>query len=113
MGVERIDRKAAISAYKERKPVAGVYVVRCAATGEQWVGTSPDLATVWVRRSFSLRQAADPNRSLQAAWNAHGENKFTFAVLEELDPEALAFARERTFRERLLHWRDSLGAATM
>jgi len=111
--MDRGDRKAAVSAYKERKPVAGVYVVRCTATGEQWVGSAPDLATVWTRRSFSLRQAADPNRPLQSAWNAYGANGFTFAVLEELTPETLAFARERTFRERVMHWRSALGAAAM
>ena len=32
------DRKAAIAAYKERKTIAGVFVVRCAASGEAWVG---------------------------------------------------------------------------
>ena len=111
--MDRGDRKAAVSAYKERKAVAGVYVVRCAPTGEQWVGTAPDLATIWTRRSFSLRQAADPNRALQAAWNAYGAEGLTFAVLEELDAETLSFARNRTFKERAEHWRETLGAGAM
>jgi hypothetical protein len=29
-----IDRKAATAAYKERKTIAGIYVVRCTASGE-------------------------------------------------------------------------------
>ena len=111
--MERSERKAAASAYKERKASPGVYVVRCAATGEQWVGTAPDLATVWTRRAFSLRQRADPNRALQAAWDAHGAEAFSFAVLEELAPETLAFARDRAFKERLGHWRETLGAAAI
>ncbi|MET4040164.1 hypothetical protein ABIC03_001849 [Bradyrhizobium sp. RT6a] len=41
-----IDRKAAIAAHKERKTVAGVYVVRCAASGEAWVGQAPNLDTI-------------------------------------------------------------------
>jgi hypothetical protein len=109
--VERSDRKAAVSAFKERKAAPGVYVIRCAATGEQWVGTAPDLATIWTRRSFSLRQGVDPNRTLQAAWNAHGADGLSFAVVEELDPEKLDFARDRTLKERLQHWREALGAA--
>jgi hypothetical protein len=111
--MKRDDRKAAVAAYKERKAQAGVYVVRCAATGEQWVGTAPDLATIWTRRSFALRQGSDTNRALQTAWNAHGVEAFTFAVLEEIDAEALAYVRERTFKARLLHWREKLGAAAM
>jgi hypothetical protein len=39
------DRKAAIAAYKERKSVAGIYVIRCAASGEAWVGQAPNLDT--------------------------------------------------------------------
>jgi hypothetical protein len=38
------DRKAAIAAYKERKTVAGIYVIRCAASGGAWVGQAPNLA---------------------------------------------------------------------
>jgi len=36
--MDRSERKAAVSAYKERKAVAGVYAVQCAATGGQWIG---------------------------------------------------------------------------
>ncbi len=111
--MKRDDRKAVVAAYKERKAQAGVYVVRCAASGEQWVGTAPDLATIWTRRTFALRQGADTNRALSAAWNAHGADGFTFAVLEELDAEALEVGRDRTLKERLQHWREALGAAAM
>jgi hypothetical protein len=41
--MDRSERKAAVSAYKERKAIAGVYAIRCAATDVQWVGTAPDL----------------------------------------------------------------------
>jgi hypothetical protein len=30
------DRKAATAAYKEQKVVAGIYTVRCSASGEVW-----------------------------------------------------------------------------
>ena len=32
--MDRSERKAAVSAYKERKAAAGVYAIRCAATDE-------------------------------------------------------------------------------
>jgi hypothetical protein len=43
--MDRQDRKAAIRAYKERKPAWGVYAVICTATGEAWVGCSQRVDT--------------------------------------------------------------------
>ena len=40
------DRKAAIAAYKERKTVAGVFVIRCKASSEIWVGQTPNLEKI-------------------------------------------------------------------
>jgi hypothetical protein len=109
--MDRSERKAAVSAYKERKPVTGVYAIRCAATGEQWVGSAPDLSTIWTRRSFALRQGIEPNPALQSAWNAHGPESFTFKILEEIDLEQLTYGREHALKERVAHWRDALGGA--
>ena len=104
------DRKAAVAAYKERKAVAGVYVVRCATTGQQWAGSAPDLATIWNRLSFTLRQGADPHRSLQTAWREHGAASFTFEIVERVDVEKLVYGRERALRERRDHWCETLHA---
>ena len=108
--MDRSERKAAVSAYKERKAVAGVYAIRCAATDEQWVGAAPDLSTVWTRRTFVLRQDIETNRTLQCAWNAHGPENFAFKILEEIDLDELPYGRERALKERIAHWRKQLGA---
>ena len=109
--MDRSERKAVVSAYKERKAVAGVYAVRCAATDGQWVGAAPDLSTIWTRRSFALRQGTEPNRALQSAWNTHGAESFAFRILEEIDLEQLTCGRERAFKKRVQHWREMLGGA--
>ena len=109
--MDRSERKAAVSAYKERKAVAGVYAIRCAATAEQWVGSSPDLSTIWTRRTFGLRQGVEMNQALQSAWNAHGPESFTFKVLEEIDLDELTYGRDRALKERIAHWREALGGA--
>jgi hypothetical protein len=108
--MDRSERKAAVSAYKERKTVAGVYAIRCAATDEQWVGTAPDLATIWTRRMFVLKQGVETNKALQSAWNTHGPESFAFRSLEEIDLEQLTYGRERALKERVAHWREALGA---
>jgi len=109
--MDRTERKAAVSAYKERKTVAGVYAIHCATIAEQWVGAAPDLSTIWTRRAFALRQGLETNKALQAAWNTHGADSFAFKILEEIDLEDLTYGRERAFKERVAHWRDALGAA--
>lgn len=107
------DRRAARAAYKERKAIAGVYAVRCARTGEIWVGQTLDLEKAWNRIDFSLRGGGGPNRALQAAWNAHGAAAFGFAALERLKDESLAFARRSALNERTAFWREKLGAAAI
>jgi hypothetical protein len=104
------DRKAAVAAYKERKAVAGIYAMRCAPTGQSWVGRAQNLDTVKNRLWFTLRQGANPHRSLQAAWREHGAESFAFEELERLDDEALAYVRDGMLKERLAYWCARLGA---
>jgi hypothetical protein len=108
--MQREDRKAAIAAYKERKAVAGIYLVRCAAAGARWVGQAPDLSTIQNRVWFMLRHGGHRQRSLQAAWNAHREAAFAFEELEPLDEKALEAGRERVLKARQAHWCAQLGA---
>ena len=105
-----IDRKAAIAAYKERKTIAGIFVVRCAASGEVWVGQAPNLETIQNRIWFTLRQGSHPCRSLQAAWDAHGEAGLTFDKCEQLGEEESTYVRNALLKERVAHWRDELKA---
>jgi hypothetical protein len=108
--VKREDRKAAIAAYKERKAAAGIYAVRCVATGQCWVGRALDLAAIRTRLWFTLRQGNSPHRSLQASWTAHGPDAFSLAPVETLAEESVAYARDRALRDRLAHWAKVLEA---
>jgi hypothetical protein len=108
--LRRDDRKAAIAAYKERKADVGIYVVRCAASGQQWVGSTPDLRTIWNRVSFTLRLGDGRPPSLQQAWTKHGASAFAFVILERIETEDLGYDRDRTLRDRVNHWRDALPA---
>lgn len=103
-------RKAAIAAYKERKSVAGIYAIRCRASGQCWVGRSLDLGKIENRLWFTLRQGGNPHRSLQTAWQQHGAENFSLEILEALDEEDLDFVRDAQLKDRLAHWRTTLGA---
>ncbi|HEY9211469.1 MAG TPA: GIY-YIG nuclease family protein [Ancylobacter sp.] len=104
------DRKAAVNAYKERKIERGLYAVRCTSSGEVWIGGAPDLSKIQNRLWFTLRQGLNTHRSLQAAWNAHGAEAFTFEIIERLDEEEIGYVRERVMKERIAHWAGQLQA---
>jgi hypothetical protein len=103
-------RKAAITAYKERKTFAGIFLIRCKATAETWVGQTPNLEKIQNRIWFSLRQGSHTCRSLQAAWTTHGPDNLTFEECERLEEEETPYIRNALLKERALHWRAQLSA---
>jgi hypothetical protein len=103
-------RKAAIAAYKERKVVGGIYLVRCEASGEVWVGQWADIETIQTRLWFTLRQGISPHKALLAAWRRHGEARFRFEILESLEDENSSYIRAAKLKERASYWREKLGA---
>jgi hypothetical protein len=110
--MDKQTRRQAVRDYKERRVPLGIYAVRCAATGEAWVGSSPNLEQQQNRIWFGLRQGGHPNRALLAAWAAHGEAAFSFEVLEAVDDEGLAeYGRASLLKDRDAHWREVLGAS--
>jgi hypothetical protein len=107
------DKKAAIAAYKKRENAAGIFAVRCAASGQAWVGQTLNLDTVQNRIWFTLRMGSHNSRDLQSAWTAHGADAFTFEPLEQLEEEELPYVRDTLLRERVLHWRTALNGSVI
>ncbi|MGD8830116.1 MAG: GIY-YIG nuclease family protein [Pseudomonadales bacterium] len=110
MTVKREDRRAAITAYKNRIVPAGIYAMRCATTGQCWVGKALDMGAARNRLRFTLSQGLSPHRSLQDAWRRHGEASFSFEPVEALEDDLSDYVRERTLSERLEHWQAALQA---
>ncbi len=103
--MDKQSRREAIAAYKERKVRQGVYVVRCAASGEAWLGLSRNLDAQWNSISMGLRHGSYRNKALQAAWAAHGADAVALEVIEVVDTEDLSpYMREGRLKERLAHW---------
>jgi hypothetical protein len=110
--MDKQNRRQAVSDYKDRKIAQGIFAVRCVATGEVWVGTSPNLEQTPNRLWFGLRQGGHPNPAMRAAWATHGEGQFAFEVLETVTVEDLSdYARRSVLKDRDAHWRAELGAA--
>lgn len=104
-----VNRKAAIAEYKKRKVLAGVFAVRCLASGQVWVGRAPDVESIETRLRFGLRAGGHRHPPMQAAWNAHGGDSFAFEIVETVE-EDLPYVRDAVLKERLAHWREALGA---
>lgn len=103
-------KKEAVRAYKERKPAVGVFAVRCALSGEAWVGQSRTVDTHANRLWFSLRLGNSPSASLQAAWRKHGEAAFAYEVVAQLSEEEIAVTPEKKLLELRDMWADELRA---
>jgi hypothetical protein len=106
-------RKAAIAAYKERKPAYGVFAVICNATGEAWVGRSRHVDTEQNGLWFSLRQSSGRHRSLQAAWTLHGEPEFRFEELDRLREDYPEIGRMDELGRRAALWQARLQASAL
>jgi hypothetical protein len=108
------DKKAARAAYKERKQVAGIFAIRCAPSGEVWVGQTLTLLTIQNRLWFMLTHGRSEVPNLRAAWNAHGSDSLSFEELERIDDEEVLsspYIRDTLLKERLAHWRATLNAS--
>jgi hypothetical protein len=105
-----IDKKAARAAYREHKSIAGIYAVRCGATGQIWVGHTPTLDAVQNRLWFTLRQKGHPDAALQRAWNEQSGAGFAFEELERVKDDDLSFTGDGALKERAAAWRQKLGA---
>ena len=108
--MDKTAKRAAVAAYKERKTQAGVFAVRCTASGEVWVGATPTLDTIQTRLWFGFRQGASRPIELQNAWKQHGEASFSFEPLETYDEESATLMQREWLKDRAAHWRQTLGA---
>ena len=106
--MEPIDKKAAIAAYKEQKTLAGIGAVRCTATGQVWLVDSRNVDSFENRIRFELRSGGHRDRTLQAAWAAHGEAAFQFEIVERLPEDTSPLLLRGELKARLEAWRARL-----
>ena len=108
--MEKSEKKAAIAAYKDLDDASGVYALRCTATGVVWVGGTPDLTKVQNRLWFELKMGSSKSPALLEAFRAHGQDGFTFEVLEQLTEADISYGRQRSLKEKAARYCEALGA---
>ncbi|SFI68270.1 GIY-YIG nuclease family protein [Albimonas pacifica] len=108
--MRKADRKAATAAWKDGKRRAGVWLVRCAATGEAWVGAGRDLDAARNRCDFSMRHGMPLHPDMKPALRAHGGAAFAFEEIEALPEDVEEIALPRELKARRASAAERLGA---
>ena len=96
--------------FTRRTVPRGIFAIRCAATGETWVGSSPNLDACRNSLWFQLRGGLSRHRTLQAAWKLHGEDAFALDVVERLDDETPELLLNDVLNELKKTWASSMKA---
>lgn len=109
--MSQIDRKAATAAYKEQIPEVGIFAIRCAASGEVWVGSTTALDKRWNRLSFVLRAGSGSTPAIHAAFATHGAGALAYEILERFTKaDSEAEFQDAWLKARLAHWQARLNA---
>jgi hypothetical protein len=109
--MEKQRRRDIINDYKEKKVAKGVFAVRCAPSGQTWLGLSRNLDAQQNSIWFSLRIGSHRNKAMQAAWKEHGEAAFELSIVELVDTgELTGYMSESRLKERLVHWLGAMDA---
>jgi hypothetical protein len=109
--MDKQSRRQLVRDFKERKAPVGVFAVRCAGSGETWVGSSKNLEAQERSLWMGLRWGQSFHKAMQAAWTAHGEASMNFEVLEAIDePDLTPMGLADLLKARERHWIAALGA---
>jgi hypothetical protein len=111
--MSKAGRRQIADEFKERKVPRGIFAVRCPATGDAWVGSSPNLDAARNSLWFQLRAGRYRNTSLQKIWAQHGEEAFSLDVLEQFDDEISPLLLNDLFAAKKKEWVETLGAQTL
>jgi hypothetical protein len=85
-------------------PRMGVYTIRDNETGAVLVGASRNVDGALNRTQFELRMRSHANKTLQAAWDRGGSERFTFeiaALIKENDDPGFDYLMELRLLEQL------------
>lgn len=77
---------------------SGIYKITNEVTGKFYIGSAKDIDWRWTLHRRELRANRHCNQKLQHSWNFYGEDKFSFMILEEVEPiQEKLFEREQYY----------------
>jgi hypothetical protein len=103
------DKKRLKKEYRENPRPMGVFLIRNMVNDKVFVGVSSDLPGIINRHKFDLMRGGHRIKQLQAEWNEHGSENFTFEIFDQLTPRSdpnFNYREELAFLEDL--WLEKL-----
>jgi group I intron endonuclease len=77
---------------------SGIYKITNLVNGKFYIGSSKNIEERWENHKQHLRGNYHMNPKLQHSWNFHGEDKFDFQIIEDVEPiEKLLLEREQHY----------------
>nr|WP_320025153.1 GIY-YIG nuclease family protein [uncultured Acetobacterium sp.] len=92
-------KKEIITAYKEKKSVGGIYIIRNTRSGKLFLDATPNIVGIENRFEFSKKTKLCFTIKLQKEWTPENSDDFTIEILEEL--EMRADQTKKSFKEDL------------
>ena len=77
-------KKELKAAYKEMKPIAGVFQVENTQNGMVLIEGAADMQSKWNRHQTELKFGSHRNKKLQQDWNDCGVENFVYSIQSEL-----------------------------
>jgi hypothetical protein len=81
--------------------------------GLAWVGSSTNLDAAKNGSWFRLGHGNHPDAALQAEWNQHGAERFSFEVVELLDDDVASLSLKDILAQKKAAWVERLSAAAL
>ncbi|HNX32349.1 MAG TPA: GIY-YIG nuclease family protein [Holophaga sp.] len=106
---EPFDRKAALRAYKQRRPRPGIYAVKHVESGRAWPDSSPNLDTTKNGLWHRLDEGRHMDKTLQAEWDLWGPEAFEYTILEVVEEDMSPFLLKETLKSLKAQWVNRLG----
>lgn len=92
--MDKQDRKAMLAAYKQRKVIGGICVIKNNANGKMLLAAVVDLQGYRNRFEFSKTVSGCADPRCQKDWEKFGSEVFSFEILEELEKKELQSEKE-------------------
>src|ERR1700675_1839406 len=81
---------------------SGIYKITNIVNGKFYIGSSKKIEERWAWHKQYLNGKYHINPKLQHSWNFHGEDKFIFEIIEEVEPnEILLLEKEQYYLDLL------------
>lgn len=89
---------------------SGIYKITNAVNGKFYIGSSADIDKRWYDHKRELMLNIHTNPKLQHSWNKHGEDKFTFTIVEDVEADqSKLFEREQYYLDTLKPYEREIG----